>query len=285
MMDKRRKIPQRDLEKLSAYIDGQLDDRQTQRLETRLRQEPELRRELESLRVTIRGLRDLPAPRAARHFTLTPEMVGQRQTQRAFPVLRFATALAGLAFIALVGLDGLQSMSASQFAARAPEMMQEAEVAEDAFTLDEAPMAAAPAEEPVGESEAMEVPAEESAEEEPEALMMEAPESEQAPAAGEDQAQKITGTPDPTEATAMAAGEDLEQRSGLDREMEGVDQLPGEQETPEEAPLEVPNAADVGVEGRTARARLSALRWLQVIAGTIFIILLVVSVTFRNRST
>ena len=64
-MDKRRKIPQRDLEKLSAYIDGQLDDRQTQRLETRLRQEPELRRELESLRVTIRGLRDLPAPRAA----------------------------------------------------------------------------------------------------------------------------------------------------------------------------------------------------------------------------
>jgi anti-sigma factor RsiW len=285
MMDRRSKLPQRDLERLSAYIDGQLNDRQTQRLEARLRQEPELRRELESLRITVQSLRDLPAPRPTKHFTLTPEMAGQRQKRAPFPVLGFATALAGLAFIVLVGIEGIQSFSGSQLAARAPEMVQEVQVAEDAVTSDEEPMAAAPAEEPAAELEAMEMPAEESLEQEPEALMMEAPEAEEVPAMGEDQAQKVTGTPEPTEAAALAAGESAEGRSGLDTEAQAADQPVTGETLPETLPEEAPNAFYAQDEGRAASTKLSTLRWLQVIAGALFIILSVLTITFRSRST
>lgn len=284
MMDKRPIIQQRDLEKLSEYIDGQLDDRQTHRLEARLQQEPELRRELESLRMTVRNLRELPTPRPARHFTLTPEMVGQRPTRRAYPVLRFATALAGLAFVALVGLEGLQSVSGSQLAARAPEMMQEAQLAEDAFSSDKESLAAEPAEERAAAPEAMEMPAEEAAEEEPQALRMEAPEAEQATGTGEDQAQESIGTPDPTEAAAMAAGESAENVPELDAQAEEAGEpLALEDGAVEEVRPEALNAADAESQQQTAPAQVTALRWLQVLAGVLFILLSVLTITYRPR--
>lgn len=64
-----------DYELLSAYIDGMLDDAARSALETRLEQEPDLRRELAALRQTVALVRDLPVVKAPRDFTLTRDMI------------------------------------------------------------------------------------------------------------------------------------------------------------------------------------------------------------------
>ncbi len=187
--------------------------------------------------------------------------------------------------MALVGLEGLQSLSGAQLAARAPNMMREAEVAQDAVSSVEEPMAAAPAAEEAPEFEAQEMPAEEAAEPEPEALMMEQPEGEaQAPAA-EDQVMKVAETPAATEVAGIAAGEEANGRAPREGEEDSVDQEIGEAAAPEEAPAEGANAAFVEVPEPSIETRISPLRWSQVIAGALFIILSVLSITFRRRSS
>ena len=87
----------RDVEKLSAYLDGQLKPSEVARLEARLQTEPELASILKDLRETRGVLRQLPQRRAPRNFTLTPKMVGQKPPMpRAYPTFRFATVLATL---------------------------------------------------------------------------------------------------------------------------------------------------------------------------------------------
>jgi len=87
----------RDVEKLSAYLDGQLKPSEKARLEARLRTEPELASVLQDLRQARGILRQLPKRRAPRNFTLTPKMVGLKPPMpRAYPVFRLATALATL---------------------------------------------------------------------------------------------------------------------------------------------------------------------------------------------
>lgn len=112
----------RDLKRLSAYLDGELSRREADNLEARLRSEPVLRQALDELRSTATLLRALPQISPPRDLTLTAEMVGVAQ-RRPYPVLRLATALASLAFVALVGLDAISS--ALPFAgsmASAPDM-------------------------------------------------------------------------------------------------------------------------------------------------------------------
>lgn len=91
----------RDLIQLSAYLDGQLDDRARRALESRLASDADLRAALADLRQTRSLLRRLPQRRAPRNFTLTRRMIGLRPPlPRAVPVLRLASALAGLLFLA-----------------------------------------------------------------------------------------------------------------------------------------------------------------------------------------
>jgi hypothetical protein len=99
----------RDLERLSAYLDGEISKKEAANLEARLRNEPELRRGLEALRATATLLRALPEVSPPRDLTLTPEMVGIKP-RRPHPALRLATALVSLAFAALVGLDAITTM-------------------------------------------------------------------------------------------------------------------------------------------------------------------------------
>jgi anti-sigma factor RsiW len=87
----------RDVEKLSAYLDGQLKSSEVARLESRLQSDPELASILVELRQARGLLRRLPQRRAPRNFTLTPKMVGQKPPMpRTYPVFRFATVLATL---------------------------------------------------------------------------------------------------------------------------------------------------------------------------------------------
>jgi hypothetical protein len=87
----------RDVEKLSAYLDGQLKVSEIARLEARLQTEPELASALKNLREARGVLRGLPQRRAPRNFILTPKMVGSKPPMpRSYPVFRFATVLATL---------------------------------------------------------------------------------------------------------------------------------------------------------------------------------------------
>ena len=112
---------ERDLELLSAYLDGQLDPSDSAQLESRLASDPSLRTALDNLRSTRSLLHRLPSRRAPRNFTLTPQMAGVKPpTPRIVPVFRFATAIATFLFVITFAINGLVSLSASGFAAAQP---------------------------------------------------------------------------------------------------------------------------------------------------------------------
>jgi hypothetical protein len=110
----------RDVEQLSAYLDGKLSGAGRTRLESRLRSEPALGFLLEDLRQTRDVLRRTPQRRAPRNFTLTPKMAGLRPpVPRAVPALSWASAAAMLLFVCTLGTSLLGRLS---FGAAAPMM-------------------------------------------------------------------------------------------------------------------------------------------------------------------
>lgn len=90
----------RELENLSAYLDGQLDPKESTMLESRLKSDPELASALQDLRSARGILRKLPARKAPRNFTLTRQMVGLNPPlPRSYPLIRFATVFASILFL------------------------------------------------------------------------------------------------------------------------------------------------------------------------------------------
>ncbi|MCJ7825690.1 MAG: hypothetical protein MUP44_12385 [Anaerolineales bacterium] len=98
-------LPPRDLESISAYLDGELSARDLACLLRRLEREPGLKDALEELKSIVEQLESLPEASLPRSFTLTPDAAGIRSRPRAYPAFQFATALAAIVFVALVGLD------------------------------------------------------------------------------------------------------------------------------------------------------------------------------------
>lgn len=110
----------RDFELLSAYLDGQLSQTDTTRLESRIKADPELRSVYDGLRQTRALLRQLPSRRAPRNFRLTPQMVGIKpSTPRIFPVFRLASVFATLLLLIGYGIN----LSASAASMAAPTTM------------------------------------------------------------------------------------------------------------------------------------------------------------------
>jgi hypothetical protein len=98
----------RDIELVSAYLDGQLKPSDSTRLESRLKSEPELLAVMDDLRAARNLLRRLPQRRAPRNFTLTRKMVGQNPPlPRDYPFFRFATTIATLLLFFTFGLNFL----------------------------------------------------------------------------------------------------------------------------------------------------------------------------------
>lgn len=96
----------RDVERLSAYLDGQLSRAETTRLETRLQTDPALAAILMDLRQARAALRRTPVRRAPRNFILTPKMAGIRPpVPRAVPALSWASAMAMLLFVCTLGTN------------------------------------------------------------------------------------------------------------------------------------------------------------------------------------
>jgi len=120
----------RDLELISAYIDGELSAREIARLLSRLDREPGLKQALAEMKAVVQQMGSLPEAPLPRSFTLTPETAGIRSRPRAYPVFQLATALAAIAFVALVGLDTVVGQfSLASRGAVMSDMVQEALVA------------------------------------------------------------------------------------------------------------------------------------------------------------
>lgn len=108
----------RDVELLSAYLDGRLSPSEAARLEGRISSDPNLKATLEDLRETRGLLRRLPQRKAPRNFRLTPKMVGIRPPEpRAYPAFRLATALAAFLLLASVALNAFTPFAAQRLAA------------------------------------------------------------------------------------------------------------------------------------------------------------------------
>jgi hypothetical protein len=89
-------LSERDLELLSAHLDGVLAHPEGQALEERLAREESLRAALEDLRATRQLLRSLPPLKAPRNFTLDPSAYGRRTSRPArVPALANTLQLAG----------------------------------------------------------------------------------------------------------------------------------------------------------------------------------------------
>ncbi len=109
-----------DIERLSAFLDGQLPQAEKTRLESRLESDPELAAALDELRQTCAILRCTPKRRIPRNFTLTPKMAGLRPpVPRLVPAFSWASAVAMLLFICTLGTNLLGRFS---FGAAAPMM-------------------------------------------------------------------------------------------------------------------------------------------------------------------
>lgn len=152
---------QRDLELLSAYLDGELSPSDSARLEARINSDGELASVLDDLRAARTLLRKLPKRRAPRNFTLTRKMVGLNPPlPRAYPAFRFATVAATLLFFFTFGLNALapQLAQAPAFGmgggapAAAPELFSAAPAATEEPALAQAVATEAPATEPPVES-------------------------------------------------------------------------------------------------------------------------------------
>ena len=133
------KINRNDTEAISAYLDGHLNPRERERLETRLQREPALQRELNALDRTRKLLRAAPHYRPPRNFTLTPEMAGIPESQPGilFGLTRLAFTLTTILFlVALVGnftfpgLGGSQPEEATAFTTEADSAMAPLEEAD-----------------------------------------------------------------------------------------------------------------------------------------------------------
>jgi hypothetical protein len=104
----------RDVELLSAYLDGKLSGADSTRLEGRLAADPALASIMQDLSQARSLLRRLPQRRAPRNFTLSPQRAGVRPPlPRAYPVLRLASALAGVLFF-LTFLGSFVAVPAAQ---------------------------------------------------------------------------------------------------------------------------------------------------------------------------
>src|SRR5688572_25536318 len=97
-----------EIEQLSAYLDGQLNESESKRLKTRLESDPELDSVLRDLSSARNILRKLPARKSPRNFTLTRKMVGLKPPlPRTYPLFRLATVFATLLFVLSFSVNAL----------------------------------------------------------------------------------------------------------------------------------------------------------------------------------
>ena len=248
-------LSDRDLEKLSAYLDGEISRKDRERLEARLLEDEDFRNAHEELQHTRQVMRSLSSMRAPRNYFVNAEMVGQKETvSRAFPVLRFASVLASVLFVLLFLGDILVPRSG------VVSTLKAVQVAETIIEEAEAPVAEAPQiESELPEAQAGEVaPAREEA---VESAAAEAPQLESdLPEAQEDRAMEMAPTegeaaaplPEPTPGSPSEPAAELERMvtTGIPAPIEESEEAVGGEEESFAAPnlLEEGGVIDIPLE-------------------------------------
>ncbi|MBN2388737.1 MAG: sigma-E factor negative regulatory protein [Anaerolineales bacterium] len=111
----------RDLDLLSAYLDGELPPAERTRLLTRIESDPALRAALDDLRQVRTVLRRTPQRRAPRNFTLSAKMARIRPpVPRLVPVLSWVSAVATLLFVCTFAANLLPILAGPLAAAERP---------------------------------------------------------------------------------------------------------------------------------------------------------------------
>ena len=131
----------RDMEQLSASLDGQLPQAEMTRLEARIQSDPALAAALADLRQARAILRRTPKRSLPHNFTLTPKMAGIKPPiPRLVPALSWASAVAMLLFVFTLGANLLGQIS---FGAATP-MMAAAPMTNEGYGVGGGPAATQP---------------------------------------------------------------------------------------------------------------------------------------------
>lgn len=129
------KLSKKDWTQLSAYLDGELSQRDAKKLQTRIEGNPDFQAALENLQTVKAVLSKAPRLPVPRNFTLRRSLVESPQ-KRTAPVrgYRLAAAVLSFLFIGVVVLDMgsvmLKGRLSASFAPREEEVMLEAAVEE-----------------------------------------------------------------------------------------------------------------------------------------------------------
>jgi anti-sigma factor RsiW len=134
----------RDIEQLSAYLDGQLSPSESTRLESRLASDPELASAFNDIRATRSILRKLPVRKAPHNFTLTRQLVGLKPPlPRSYSFFRFSTAFTTILLMLTFAANSIVPNISFGASAPAPVALGMGGVGGGPAAT-EAPMAAAP---------------------------------------------------------------------------------------------------------------------------------------------
>ncbi|BBB49329.1 anti-sigma factor family protein [Pelolinea submarina] len=124
---------------LSAYLDGELSNREKRQVEEWLQNDPASRTALEGLRRTRQVLRHAPQKPVPHNFTLTPDMLRKPLLPSFSRMFSYSAALAGLLLVAVLGMDLFGSMTSPQMARNASEpVMQTFKTTEDTAAVEKA---------------------------------------------------------------------------------------------------------------------------------------------------
>lgn len=210
-------------ELLSAYLDGELGERERERLEARLSEDAALRAELRAMQQTVSMMHELRQVSAPRNFILSESMVQRREPaparepRRAWaaPLLTAATTIVSLLFVVVLVGDLLLSGVGGFVSAPAP-MRQAEESAPMALESTATPefegeLAAAPTAPPAASEETprMESDMVTEGEAEEEVRAAEATTADEAPQEAEATAAPAASPEAPREEPEMEAEEEL----------------------------------------------------------------------------
>ena len=136
---RKRGISTRDMNRLSAYLDDALSDKERARFDMHLAQSKEMQLALANQKRLKAALRALPVKKAPRDFMLTEEMVRLRKPRTSlFPAFRLASAVAAVLLIAVfAGEFLLRGMFSGNTLTAAPKEMA---VASESDSIEGEPM-------------------------------------------------------------------------------------------------------------------------------------------------
>ena len=137
-------LTEKDIDLLSAYLDGELTEREKAVVSGLLASLPDAGRKLEGMRMVQSVLHLLPIKKVPHHFTLTRQQAQAAKPGWAFNALRLASGVAMAALAVVLAYDYLMPVRALPAAKQMDSFAEEAPLAMEA-----APAAAAEGELPV----------------------------------------------------------------------------------------------------------------------------------------